>query len=414
MKKKNRKYLNIPDRFPYILLIIIIGFTIIFFFIVKNNLPLNFFSGPVSETIEEESDYSVFITSPVNNKVYNFINFKETVPLEIKSKQAENEGFRVSILVNEEEIKILNSPPYEYNWNPSESGEYDIIARVLDEQNNILSESNKVTIVIAYDLEESETSIINMDIEEKKEKILAESAYRPQNTIPAGVPIFSYKCYTPPAIDGNFAEWDNFDKFSSFEPTIKKENYTTHTDINGTFSSCWDDQNFYFVVQVVDDVFSQMYTGKELNKGDSITIVFDTELEQDLQIPFYNSDDYQIDFSPGNFSSIFPESYMSWPSDAPPREDNVASTKLANGYVLEASIPWYNFTNYEPQDGSVIGFTISILDTDNLETTELVISSSSVFDINNVSTLGALVLIDAGDIQQEKENGQEDSDNTEE
>jgi len=253
-----------------------------------------------------------------------------------------------------------------------------------------------------------------MDIEEKKEKILAESAYRPQNTIPAGVPIFSYKCYTPPAIDGNFAEWDNFDKFSSFEPTIKKENYTTHTDINGTFSSCWDDQNFYFVVQVVDDVFSQMYTGKELNKGDSITIVFDTELEQDLQIPFYNSDDYQIDFSPGNFSSIFPESYMSWPSDAPPREDNVASTKLANGYVLEASIPWYNFTNYEPQDGSVIGFTISILDTDNLETTELVISSSSVFDINNVSTLGALVLIDAGDIQQEKENGQEDSDNTEE
>jgi len=184
MKKKNRKYLNIPDRFPYILLIIIIGFTIIFFFIVKNNLPLNFFSGPVSETIEEESDYSVFITSPVNNKVYNFINFKETVPLEIKSKQAENEGFRVSILVNEEEIKILNSPPYEYNWNPSESGEYDIIARVLDEQNNILSESNKVTIVIAYDLEESETSIINMDIEEKKEKILAESAYRPQNTIP--------------------------------------------------------------------------------------------------------------------------------------------------------------------------------------------------------------------------------------
>jgi uncharacterized Zn ribbon protein len=414
MKKKNRKYLNIPDRFPYILLIIIIGFTIIFFFIVKNNLPFNFFSGPVSETIEEESDYSVFITSPVNNKVYNFINFKETVPLEIKSKQAENEGFRVSILVNEEEIKILNSPPYEYNWNPSESGEYDIIARVLDEQNNILSESNKVTIVIAYDLEESETSIINMDIEEKKEKILAESAYRPQNTIPAGVPIFSYKCYTPPAIDGNFAEWDNFDKFSSFEPTIKKENYTTHTDINGTFSSCWDDQNFYFVVQVVDDVFSQMYTGKELNKGDSITIVFDTELEQDLQIPFYNSDDYQIDFSPGNFSSIFPESYMSWPSDAPPREDNVASTKLANGYVLEASIPWYNFTNYEPQDGSVIGFTISILDTDNLETTELVISSSSVFDINNVSTLGALVLIDAGDIQQEKENGQEDSDNTEE
>ena len=94
---------------------------------------------------------------------------------------------------------------------------------------------------------------------------------------------------------------------------------------------------------------------------------------------------------------------MSWPSDAPPRGTNVASTKLANGYVIEASIPWYNFINYLPSDGSVIGFTVSILDTDNLDTTELVLSSSSVFDINNVSTLGTLVLIDAGDIQQTEE-----------
>jgi hypothetical protein len=124
-------------------------------------------------------------------------------------------------------------------------------------------------------------------------------------------------------------------------------------------------------------------------------------MDEDLQISFYNSDDYQIDISPGNFSSIFAESYMSWPSDAPPRDVSVASTKLAKGYVIEASIPWYNFTNYLPSDGSVIGFTISILDTDNLETTELVISSSGVFDINNVSTLGALVLLDAGNIQED-------------
>ncbi|GAH11843.1 unnamed protein product, partial [marine sediment metagenome] len=96
----------------------------------------------------------------------------------------------------------------------------------------------------------------------------------------------------------------------------------------------------YFVVQVVDDVPNQKYTGNQLNKGDSITIVFDTELEEDMQIPFYSSDDYQIDFSPGNFSNIFEESFMKWPSSAPPRGVNVASIKLANGYLLEASIPW--------------------------------------------------------------------------
>jgi hypothetical protein len=406
MRKDYRKYLTLLDRFPYILVVIIIGLSFIFFFVIRNNLPLDFFSGSTT-VVEDETEYSVFITSPVNNKVYNFINLKETVPIEIKSKQAETEGFKVIVLIDENEVKTFNSPPYEYNWNPSVSGEYEIMVHLVDENNSVLSESGKVTFVVEYEMEESETTIISTDIEEKKEQILAATNFRSQNTIPVGVPIFSYKCYTPPLIDGNFAEWDKFEKFSSFEPTIKKENYTTHTDVSGTFYSCWDDDNFYFVAQVLDDVFSQNYTGNQLNKGDSITVVFDTELAEDMQIPFYNSDDYQIDFSPGNFSSFFAESYMSWPSDAPPRGTNIASTKLANGYVIEASIPWYNFINYLPSDGSVIGFTVSILDTDNLDTTELVLSSSSAFDINNASTLGTLVLIDAGDIQQAEESSED-------
>jgi len=408
MKGDSRKYLGILDRFPYILVIIIIGFSLIFFFAIRNNLPLDLFSAGSSGQTQEESDYSIFITSPANNRIFNFINSKETVPIEVKSKQAETEGLQIEILVDGEQVKLFNSPPFEYNWNPSDADQYEIYARVLDDNGDILSQSNPVTIIVEYEMEQQQNTIISVDIEEKKELILSQSTYRPQNTIPPGVPIFSYKCYLPPAVDGNFAEWDIFEKFSNFEPTIKKENYTTHTDVSGTFSSCWDDENFYFAIQVIDDVFSQNYTANEINKGDSITMVFDTDLTGDLQISFYNSDDYQIDLSPGNFSSIFAESYMSWPSDAPPRGVSVASNRLANGYVLEASIPWYIFSNFIPSDGSVIGFTVSILDTDNLDTTELVISSSSVFDINNVSTLGALVLIDAGNIQEEdaeQENG---------
>jgi hypothetical protein len=408
MKGDRRKYLGILDRFPYILVIIIIGFSLIFFFAVRNNFPLDFFSADNSEKTQEESDYSVFITSPANNTIFNFINSKETVPIEVKSKQSETEGLQIEILIDGEQVKLFNSPPFEYNWNPYDPDEYEISARVLDDNGEILSYSNPVTIVVEYEMEQQQNTIISVDIEEKKDLILAQSTYRPQNTIPPGVPIFSYKCYLPPTVDGNFAEWDIFEKFSNFEPTIKKENYTTHTDVSGTFSSCWDDENFYFALQVVDDVFSQNYTANEINKGDSITMVFDTDLTGDLQISFYNSDDYQIDFSPGNFSSILPESYMSWPSDAPPRGVSVASNRLANGYVIEASIPWYNFSSFVPADGSIIGFTVSILDTDNLDTTELVISSSSVFDINDVSTLGALVLIDAGNIQEEdadEENG---------
>ncbi|MCG2790418.1 MAG: hypothetical protein L6305_01550, partial [Actinomycetia bacterium] len=62
-------------------------------------------------------------------------------------------------------------------------------------------------------------------------------------------------------------------------------------------------------------------------------------------------------------------------------------------------IPWSNFVSYGPKDLDVMGFTISIFDTDNLESTELVMSSSRQFEINKVTMLGTLVLIDGGDLQ---------------
>ncbi|MBN2073201.1 MAG: hypothetical protein JW770_04560 [Actinobacteria bacterium] len=410
MRKKYNKYLFLLDRFPYVLIILILCFALIFFFIFKNRIPLDFFSGAKNTQVsEEESSYSIFITSPLNDKIYNFINQVESVPIIIKSKEAEDSSYSVRVLVNDQEIKVFSSPPYEYKWVPGESGEYEIMALILDDSGEVISESNRVNFLVEYEEETEGSEIISMDVEEKKNAIIEEANFRTQNTIPPGVPIFSYKCYTPPSIDGSFEEWEKFEKFSSFEPTIKKENYTTHTDVSGIFYSCWNEDNFYFLIQVVDDVFNQSYSGNQLNKGDSITLVFDTAFEEDMQTSFYNSDDYQIDFSPGNFAGIPEESFMNWPSNAPPKGVSVASTRLTNGYIIEASIPWYNFINYTPSDGDVIGFTVSILDTDYLETTELVISSSRVFDLNNVSTLGAIALIDAGDIQTLKENGTEEN-----
>jgi hypothetical protein len=409
-KKVPKRSKFILDKFPYILFALILIISIIIFFSVRSCLPLPFFSGVTDET-EEETGYTLYIASPINDKVFDFINQNETVPVEIKAKEAENTDYTIKVFANDEEIKTFSSPPYEFNWNPGRSGDYEITAQLLDENDTVIANSNTVNFSVEYEMETAENTIISTDVEEKKSRILSESTFRSQNTIPTGIPLFSYKCYIPPVIDGSLQEWDDFESFSAFEPTIKKENYTTHTDISATFYSCWDDDDFYFAVQVNDDVFSQNYTSNQLNKGDSVTIVIDTELSEDMQIPFYNSDDYQIDFSPGNFSVA--ESFMNWPSNAPPRGVIISSTKQANGYTLEASVPWYNFTNYIPSDEDVLGFTISILDTDNLESTELVISSSKVFDFNNVSTLGTIVLIDAGNIQsedQEQEDGEEDTD----
>ena len=407
MKKNYKRRVFILDKVPYILFGSILIIAIIIFLPVRSCMPLNFFSG-VQEETENESEYSLFIASPTNDKVFNFINQNETVPVEIKAKEVESTNYTIKVLVNDSEIKSFTSPPYEYNWNPGSSGEYEMIAQLIDDGGNIITNSNTVSFTVQYEIEPEENIVLSVDIEEKKNEILSQAIFRAQNTIPTGVPLFSYKCYIPPVIDGIFQEWDKFEKFSAFEPTVKKENYTTYTDVSGTFYSCWDDDNFYFVVQVVDDVFNQKYTGNQLNKGDSITIVFDTELEEDMQTTFYSGDDYQIDFSPGNFSDILPEAFMSWPlSNAPLRGVTVFPIKLTNGYLLEASIPWYYFPNYNPNDEDVLGFTVSILDTDNLDSTELVMSSSKIFDFTNVSTLGAIALIDVGDIQSIEEEVEE-------
>lgn len=407
MKKNYKRRVFILDKIPYILFGAILIIAIIIFLPVRSCMPLNFFSG-VQEETEKESEYSLFIASPTNDKVFNFINQNETVPVEIKAKEVESTNYTIKVLVNDSEIKSFTSPPYEYNWNPGSSGQYEMIAQLIDDGGNIITNSNTVSFTVQYEIEPEENIVLSVDIEEKKNEILSQAIFRAQNTIPTGVPLFSYKCYIPPVIDGIFQEWDKFEKFSAFEPTVKKENYTTYTDVSGTFYSCWDDDNFYFVVQVVDYVFNQKYTGNQLNKGDSITIVFDTELEEDMQISFYSGDDYQIDFSPGNFSDILPEAFMSWPlSNASLRGVTVFPIKLTNGYLLEASIPWYYFPNYNPNDEDVLGFTVSIFDTDNLESTELVISSSKVFEFNNVSTLGTIVLIDAGNIQEAEEEVEE-------
>ncbi len=198
-------------------------------------------------------------------------------------------------------------------------------------------------------------------------------------------------------------EWALYDKAQIANPTIKKENFTSIKDCSGIIYTCWDDTNFYFAVEVTDDIVNQIYTGNQINNGDSVTFVFDTDLSDDFNIPFYNSDDSQIDFSPGNFSGIPAEAFIYFPSKSS-KGIEIKSSQNNQGYIIEAKVPWEIFVSYGPTDLDVLGFTASIFDTDNLDSTELAVSSSLQFEINNVTTLGTLALIDGGDLTASSED----------
>ena len=395
MRKNYNKYTGILDRFPFIVVALILICAVIFIMVFKSKFPMAFFSGGTQQQEEQEmSVYSILITSPSSDQVFKLVTENETVPIAIKSKDIENLDYKLKLVLNgEETIRTFNSPPYEFNWNPDEPGDYKIVANLVDDQDNVIASSNTVSFTVEYTGETIETIARSMDIEEKKTAALDASEYRSQN----GAPVFSFKCYTPPVIDGAIDEWELYDKAQISNPTIKKENFTSISDCSGIIYTCWDDSAFYFAVQVTDDVVNQKFAGNQINNGDSITLVFDTALSDDFNIPFYNSDDSQIDFSPGSFSGIPPEAFIYFPSKSS-KGIEIKSLQTKQGYNIEVKLPWEVFASYGPVDLDVLGFTASIFDTDNLETTELAVSSSPQFEINNVTTLGTLVLIDGGDL----------------
>ncbi|MBM3707422.1 MAG: hypothetical protein FJW69_03630 [Actinobacteria bacterium] len=156
-KKKYNKYTGIADRFPFIIIAVIFAIAIIFIFQFKDRYPLTFFSGKITETQQTESaSYSILITSPANNQVFNFVSKNEYVPVEVKSEEIEGFDYRINIVINDKDtIKTFNSPPYKYDWKPPIAGEYVVVANLVDSSNEILSSSNSIKFVVNYTVEET-------------------------------------------------------------------------------------------------------------------------------------------------------------------------------------------------------------------------------------------------------------------
>jgi len=154
-EKKYNKYTGIADRFPFIIVAVILAITIVLFFQFKERFPLTFFSASIDTTQElSGSSNSIIITSPSDNQIFNFISNNESVPIEIRTGEISEYDYKVNLIVNNEDIiKTFDAPPYRYNWKPAESGEYEILANIVGDDNYIISTSNKINIVVEYSIE---------------------------------------------------------------------------------------------------------------------------------------------------------------------------------------------------------------------------------------------------------------------
>lgn len=211
----------------------------------------------------------------------------------------------------------------------------------------------------------------------------------------SGDVIFAYRTERPPYIDGNFEEWRG-KSYNIQNPVFKAENWQGWRDLSGIFFIAWGIDNLYLGVEVTDDQSVQNESGRTMYKGDDVEIQLDAQLEADFADDKLSDDDNQIGLSAGNFADRPPEAYVWLPSERSGTMIEMAARQTANGYVLEAAIPWW-VLGVQPQTESAYGFALSLSDNDTPGTSDqecMVSTSPNRSTHSNPTLLGNLILMD--------------------
>lgn len=203
---------------------------------------------------------------------------------------------------------------------------------------------------------------------------------------------------TAPTIDGNLSDWpDAFPIFSAFR-VYENEQWDGTEDVAAVWRIGWDNNNLYIGVIVEDDIHAQINSGNQLFRGDSISIQLDTSAADNAE-NIVSPDDYQLDFSPGNFTTLAPSAFRFQGTaenrmlDALGHTINIEALAMDNGYVIEAAIPWTDL-NTRPEAGQVLGVALNVTDNDSPETAvqEVFYSHVSTRVFGNPTTWGTLTL----------------------
>jgi hypothetical protein len=197
---------------------------------------------------------------------------------------------------------------------------------------------------------------------------------RCQTVKPLAIPL---KPDPPLTIDGDLSDWttvpDAITLNTKQHVTVGGANWKGADDLSATVHLAWRQETLYVAADVTDNVLRQTQRGANLWKGDHIELYLDTAPGFNADKTVFGPRQFQIGLSPGNFSHIGdaltdipPEGYAFLPAGTVAKDVAVASRKTANGYTIEAAIPWTNF-NFKPQVGLPLAVEVAVSDTDGVE-----------------------------------------------
>lgn len=201
----------------------------------------------------------------------------------------------------------------------------------------------------------------------------------------------------PPAIDGDLGDWPGDPTVSSAHLVYAHDAWDGSDDLEAAWHLGWDEGRFYVAVQVTDDVHVQTQTGAFIYQGDSVELQVDINPEDGATL--VNPATSQVILSPGDFAGIPPSAARFRGTNegelpqAPGHSIDVAARQTADGYVLEAAIPWADL-NVTPTTGMRLGLALNANDNDSpgVARQEVMMSSEPGRTLRNPGTWGTLIL----------------------
>lgn len=200
---------------------------------------------------------------------------------------------------------------------------------------------------------------------------------------------------SPPLMDGLLGDWQ-LPSYPVTAVVYGRDRWDNPQDLSAWAMFAWDWQMFYIGVHVTDEDYVQNAAGEELYLGDSLEVLFDTDLAADYLVGQLSPDDFQLGISPGSPEpGDDPEAYLWFPrsiqGDRP--QVKIAARRAGDGWEVEVAIPWTVF-ELTPQPNQHYGFAFSVSDNDKTgyKAQQTMICTVSTRILTNPTTWGDLVL----------------------
>lgn len=150
----------------------------------------------------------------------------------------------------------------------------------------------------------------------------------------------------PIMVDGILDDWNDvhteirLGKDDFLDALNGKGKWGGENDFSGSFKFCWKPGGLYVGVKVTDDIFLQNDKDELAFYGDHVELFIDVTPSVKADGNDFGKGQFQLLLSPGNFDNLKPQVFCVFPDSVPLKDALCASTRLEDGWSLEAFLPW--------------------------------------------------------------------------